>query len=88
MRTRVLVVGVALFVVGLAVGLSTPTTEAQAVADPCAAPWDVTHGMERPLVGGAFTGYGDGGFYGHRVYQDPVILRPAAVIANGNIGIA
>ena len=37
--------------------MSTPTTEAQAVADPCAAPWNVITGAERP------DGGHKGGFY-------------------------
>ena len=41
MRTRLVLLAVALFVVGLVVGLSAPTTEAQAEADPCAAPWEL-----------------------------------------------
>ena len=41
----------------VAVGLLTPTIKAQIVADPCAAPWEVVHGSERP--GDA----GNSGFY-------------------------
>ena len=58
MRIRVLMTGVALFVVGLAVGLSTPTTAAQTVAGPCAASWVIEHGPERRVEGAD-----DAGFY-------------------------
>lgn len=54
MRTRMLLTGVVLFVVGLVVGLFTPTTRAQAVDDTCAAPWTVEHSPSRGSNGGFY----------------------------------
>ena len=60
MRTRTLIVGVALVVVGLLVGSLLPPLAAQSssdqartqiAADPCAAPWDVVIGAERIASG-------------------------------------
>jgi hypothetical protein len=49
-------VSVALFAVGLLVGVLSPSLKAQAVADPCAAPWVVVEGVERPSASSAQRG--------------------------------
>ena len=44
---RVWLVAVVLFGLGLLVGVLSPSLKAQAVPDPCAAPWVVVEGGER-----------------------------------------
>lgn len=57
MRPRLWLVSVALFAVGLLVGVLSPSLKAQAVADPCVAPWVVVEASERPAgAGGTATG--------------------------------
>jgi hypothetical protein len=56
MRARVWLVAVALFGVGLLVGVLSPSLKAQAVADPCSAPWVVVEGVERPSASSAQRG--------------------------------
>ena len=56
MRARAWMIAVVVFGVGLLVGVSSPSLKAQAVADPCAAPWIVVEASERP--GGNDSGEG------------------------------
>lgn len=71
MRTRVLLVGVVLFTIGFALGIVAPSTEAQAVGDPCAAPWVVEHGHTRPFIGAGggatVNNWESGGFYAFKL---------------------
>jgi len=41
-------VGTALIVIGVLAGTLAPSLRAQAVPDPCVAPWEVTIGSQRP----------------------------------------
>ena len=56
MRARAWIIAVALFVFGILVGVLSPSLKAQAVADPCAAPWVVVEGSERPSASSAARG--------------------------------
>ena len=60
MRSRFPILAVVIFLLGLVVGQVTPSTSAQAAADPCAAPWDVAAGPTRPVTAG---GQVEGGIY-------------------------
>jgi hypothetical protein len=56
MRARAWLVAVPLFVLGLLVGVLSPSLKAQAAIDPCAAPWVVVEGEERPSASSAQRG--------------------------------
>jgi hypothetical protein len=56
MRTSAWLVGVVLFGFGIIVGALSPSLKAQADPDPCAAPWVVVEGPERPSASSAHRG--------------------------------
>ena len=51
-------VGTALIVIGVLAGTLAPSLRAQAVPDPCVAPWEVTIGTGRAVAGTAQTNTG------------------------------
>ena len=57
MRSGTWLVGTALIVIGVLAGTLAPSLRAQAVPDPCVAPWEVTIGSQRPDISGRRSGW-------------------------------